>query len=70
MAAAQATENHGEEWGLASYLWWGISTSISTGTHSLNAVAAAEEAPSLKISSHRASLKWSQRQCQSIPKQS
>ena len=24
MAAAQAAENHGDEWGLTSYIWWGI----------------------------------------------
>ena len=25
MAAAQAAENHGDEWGLIWYLWWGTS---------------------------------------------
>ena len=24
MATAQAAENHGDEWGLTCYLWWGI----------------------------------------------
>ena len=28
MAAAEAAENHGNEWGLTWYLWWGIYTSI------------------------------------------
>ena len=36
MAAAQAAENHGDEWGLTWYLWWGIYTSIPFWTHSKN----------------------------------
>ena len=64
MAAAQAAENHGDEWGLTWYLRWGIYTSIPTWTHSQNSLAAAE-ALSLKISSHGTSLKWSQRPSQS-----
>ena len=65
MAAAQAAENHQEEWGLTWYCQWGIYTSIHpTWSHSQNSLAAAE-APSLKISSQRASLKWSQRPSQS-----
>ena len=60
MAAAQAAENHGDEWVLTWYFPWGIYTSIPTRTHSKNSLAAAE-VPSLKISSHRTSLKWSQR---------
>ena len=51
MTAAQAAENHGDEWGLTWYSLWGLYTSIPTWTHSQNSLAAAE-APSLKISSH------------------
>ena len=54
MTAAQATENHGDEWGLAYFLW-GIHTSIPTWTQSQNSLAAAE-APSLNICSHGISL--------------
>ena len=64
MAAAQAAENHGDEWGLTWYFRWGIYTSIPTWTHSQNSPAAAE-ALSLKISSHGTSLKLSQRPSQS-----
>ena len=64
MAAAQAAENHGDEWGLTWYFLWGIYTSIPTWTHSKNSLAAAE-ALSLKISSRGTSLKWSHRQSQS-----
>ena len=64
MVAAQAVENHGDEWGLTWYFLCGIHTSIPTWTHSQNSLAAAE-APSLKISSHGTSLKWSQRPSQS-----
>ena len=42
MAAAQVVENHGNDWSLTWYLWWGIYTSIPTWTHSQNSVAAAE----------------------------
>ena len=42
MAAAQATENHGDELSLTWYLRWGIYTSIPTRTHSQNSIAAAE----------------------------
>ena len=48
MAAAQAAEKHGDEWGLTWYLWWGVNTSIPNWNHSQNALAAAE-ALSLKI---------------------
>ena len=48
MAAAQAAENHDDEWGLTWYLRWGISTSITTLTYSQNSVVA--DALSLKIS--------------------
>ena len=68
MAAALAAENHEDKWGLVYYLRWGISTSISTWTHSLNPAAAAEAV--LKVSSHRTSLKWPQRQSKSKQKQS
>ena len=64
MAAAQAAEDLGDEWGLAWYLRWGIYTSIPTWTHSKNSLAAAE-ALNLKISSHGTSLKWSRRTSQS-----
>ena len=42
MAAAQAVENHGDEWGLNWYFLCGIHTSIPTWTHSQNSLAAAE----------------------------
>ena len=42
IAAAQAAENHGDEWGLTWYFRWGIYTSIPAWTHSLNSQAAAE----------------------------
>ena len=61
MAAAQAAENHGDEWGLTWYFLWGIYTSIPTWTHSQNSLAVAEALRSLKKSSHETSLKWSQR---------
>ena len=63
MAAEQAAENDGDEWGLTWQFWRGISTSIPTCTHSQNSLAAAE-ALSLKISSHGLSAKWSQRPSQ------
>ena len=63
MAAPQAAENHGGEWGLTWYFRWGIYASIPTWTHSQNSQAAAE-APSLKISFHRTSLKL--KSCQVI----
>ena len=50
--------------GYKSITTWGTYTYIPTWTHSQNSRAAAE-APGLKISSHRTSLKWSQRLCQS-----
>ena len=49
MAAAQAAENHGDEWSLTWYFLWEIYTSISTWTHSQNSPPAAE-VPSLKKS--------------------
>ena len=48
MAATQAAENHGDEWGLTWNLQWGVYTSISTWNLSQNSVPAVE-APSLKI---------------------
>ena len=48
-AAAQAAENHGDEWGLTWYLWQAIYRAILTWTHLQNSLAAAE-ALSLKIS--------------------
>ena len=56
IAAAQAAENHGDEWDLTWYFRWGVYTSIPTWTHSQNSLAAAE-ALSLNI--------WSQRLSQS-----
>ena len=56
MAAAQAAENHGDEWDLTWYFLWGIYTSIPTWTYSQNSLPATE-APSLKISSHETSLR-------------
>ena len=42
MAAAQAAENHGDEWCLTWFIQWGIYTSIPTWTHSQDSPAAAE----------------------------
>ena len=42
MAAAQAAENHGNQWGLTWYFWWGIYTLIPAWTHSQNSLAAVE----------------------------
>ena len=56
MTAAQAVENHGDDWGLPWYFQWGIYTSIPTWIHSQNSRAAAEAHLS-KISSHGASFK-------------
>ena len=64
MAAAQAAENHGDEWGLAWYFLRGIYRSIPTWTHTQKLLAAAE-APSLKIPSHGTSHKCSWRPSQS-----
>ena len=47
MTAAQANENHGDEWDLTWYFLWGIYTSVPTWTHSQNSLAVVE-APSLK----------------------
>ena len=41
MAAAQAAENHKDEWGLTWYLGWGIYTSIRTWTYPEYSLAAA-----------------------------
>ena len=49
MAAAQAAENHGDEWGLTWYFLWGICKSIPTWTHSQNSQVEAE-APTLNTS--------------------
>ena len=57
-----------DEWRLILYFWW-IYTSIPTSSHSQNSRAAAE-APSLKMSSHRTSLKWSRRTTQSAQEKS
>ena len=40
MVAAQAAENHEDEWGLTRYLQWGIYKSISTWTYPQNSLAA------------------------------
>ena len=64
MAAVQAAENNGDEWGLTRYLQWEICISIPAWTHSQNSMAPAE-ALSLEISSHETSLKWLQRPSQS-----
>ena len=64
MAAAQAAENHGYEWGLAWNLRWEIYTLIPTWTHSQNLLVAAE-ALSLKISSYGITLKSFRRASQS-----
>ena len=64
MAAAQAAENDGDEYGLTWYLGRGIYTSNPTWTHSQNSLAAGEPL-SLKVPSHGTSLKWSPRPSQS-----
>ena len=58
MAAVQAAENHGNEWGFILYLQWGIYTSIPTWKHSQNSLGVAE-ALNLKIPSHERYFKWS-----------
>ena len=68
MAAAQAAENHGDEWDLTWYFKWEIYTSIPTWTYSQNSLVAVE-ALSLKISSRGTSLKWSWRPSQSAQQQ-
>ena len=65
MAAAQAAENHGDQWGLTRYFRWEIYTSIPIWTHPQSSRAAAELL-SFKISSHGTSLKWSQKASQSL----
>ena len=70
MTAAQAAENHGDEWSLTWYLRWGIYTSVPTWTHSQNSLAASEALnlsfhEALKISFRGTSLKWSLRPSQS-----
>ena len=57
MAAAQATENHGDGWGLIWYLWRGIYTSVPTSQN----LQEAAEGVSSKIYSHGTSLRWSWR---------
>ena len=42
VAAAQAAQNHGNEWCFTWYSRWGIYTSISPWIHSLNLTGAAE----------------------------
>ena len=65
MTAAQAVENHGDEWSFQTwYFWWELYTSIPTWAHSQNSLAAAETL-SLRISSHGICLKWSWRASQS-----
>ena len=64
MAAGQAAENHGDEWGLTWDFQWGVYTSIPAWNHSQNSLAAAE-ALSSKIYAHQKSLKWSWRPSQS-----
>ena len=57
MTAAQATENHGDDWGLTWYLQWGIYTSIPTWNHSQNSLAAAE-ALTLSYAMKQGTLFW------------
>ena len=57
------TKNQEDEWGLKWYLWWGVYTSFATWTDWKN-LEAATEAPSLKISSHGITSKWSQQTSQ------
>ena len=57
IAAAQAAENHRDEWGLTRSLQWGIYTLIPTWFHSKNSVKGVK-ATSLKISTHGTSPKW------------
>ena len=60
MAAAQIAENHGDVWGLTWYLPWELYTSIASWAHSQKSLTTVKE-PSLRISSHGSSLKWSLR---------
>ena len=60
MVAAQAAENHGDEWGLTWYLQWNEGY-----IHQFQTELAAAEAPSLKASSYGTSLKWLWRPSQS-----
>ena len=39
MAATQAAENHGDEWGLTWYFRWGLYTSIPNWIHSQTSIA-------------------------------
>ena len=55
MAAAQASENHGDKWGLTWCFLWGIYASVPTWTHLQNSLVAAE-ALSIKIRFHGTSL--------------
>ena len=64
IVARKVAENHGDEWALTWYFWWGIYTSIPTWNYSQNSLAAAETL-NFMISSHGTSLKWSQRPSQS-----
>ena len=64
MAAAQAAEIHEDKWGLTWYFLWWLYTLIPTWIDSQNELTAAE-APSLKISFHGTSPKWSRRPSQS-----
>ena len=49
MAASQAVENHGDEWGFSWYLEWGIYTSIPIWNHQQSSVTAAEVTISTQI---------------------
>ena len=60
MATAQIAENHGGVWGLTWYLPWELFISIASWAHSQKSLTTVKE-PSLRISSHGRSLKWSLR---------
>ena len=51
IAAAQATENHGDEWDLTWYLWWGYIHQFQPGHTNFSSRSTAE-APRLKIFCH------------------
>ena len=66
MAAAQATKNHSDVWGLITWHWqWGIDTSVPNWIYIHYKVEAAE-AMSLNTSSRGTPLKWSERQSHSV----
>ena len=52
MVAAEAAEDHGDEWSLTWYLRWGIYTSNPTWTHSQTLLVAADAGWSYPLMKH------------------